>query len=129
MRVQTVFEQVEFKQANLANPASAEKAFLCDGGDTFDIVFNLAAETKYSQSEEVGGRRVAGRGLVEGGGSVLAEISGRGGRGGAGRQWEIEVGGAGEAGDQLNNSLKWYWPCCCVILPCVVEYLFLKKGR
>jgi len=52
---QHVFEQVEFRQANLANPVSVEKAFQCDGGDTFDIVFNLAAETKYSQSEEVGG--------------------------------------------------------------------------
>ena len=46
---------MEFKQANLANVTSVEKAFRCEGGETFDLVFNLAAETKYSQSEEVGG--------------------------------------------------------------------------
>ncbi len=46
---------MEFKQANLANVTSVEKAFHCEGGETFDLVFNLAAETKYSQSEEVGG--------------------------------------------------------------------------
>ncbi len=45
-----MFTQVEFKQANLANAASAEKAF-ADG--PFQIVFNLVAETKYGQSEQV----------------------------------------------------------------------------
>ena len=50
--LQAIFEQVEFKQANLANPASAEKVFHCEQGG-FDYVFNLAAETKYSQSDEV----------------------------------------------------------------------------
>ncbi len=50
---QDVFQQVEFRQANLANPASAEKAFAdCQ----FQIVFNLVAETKYGQSEQVGSR-------------------------------------------------------------------------
>ena len=50
--IQAIFTQVEFKQVNLANPASAEKAFASDDGP-FDFVYNLAAETKYSQSEEV----------------------------------------------------------------------------
>lgn len=49
---QAIFEQVEFKQANLANPASAEKAFHHEAG-AFHYVFNLAAETKYGQSDEV----------------------------------------------------------------------------
>jgi len=50
-----IFEdpKVEFRQANLANPAAAEKAFTQDNGQEFDYVFNLAAETKYGQSEEV----------------------------------------------------------------------------
>uniref|UniRef100_A0A2C9L0A8 NAD-dependent epimerase/dehydratase domain-containing protein n=1 Tax=Biomphalaria glabrata TaxID=6526 RepID=A0A2C9L0A8_BIOGL len=42
---------VEFCHANLINKASAEKAF-SDSGD-FDFVINLAAETKYGQSEPV----------------------------------------------------------------------------
>lgn len=50
--LQSIFEQVEFKQANLANTASVEKAFHSDDGN-FHYVFNLAAETKYSQSDEV----------------------------------------------------------------------------
>ena len=49
---QSAFEQVEFKQANLANAASVEKAFHLEDGK-FHYVFNLAAETKYSQSDEV----------------------------------------------------------------------------
>jgi len=44
-------ENVEFKQGNLTSPASIEKMFTVDGG--FNIVFNLAAETKYSQTDEV----------------------------------------------------------------------------
>ncbi|XP_064387862.1 dTDP-D-glucose 4,6-dehydratase-like [Halichondria panicea] len=50
-----VFAQVEFKQLNLANAASADKAF-ADG--PFQIVYNLAAETKYGQSEQVYEERV-----------------------------------------------------------------------
>ncbi|KAJ3260469.1 hypothetical protein HK103_000611 [Boothiomyces macroporosus] len=42
--------RVEFKQANLVN---AEKVFSREDGKQFDIVFNLAAETKYGQAEEV----------------------------------------------------------------------------
>nr|KAI8752522.1 dTDP-D-glucose 4; 6-dehydratase-like isoform X2 [Biomphalaria glabrata] len=42
---------VEFCHANLINKASAEKAF-SDSGE-FDFVINLAAETKYGQSEPV----------------------------------------------------------------------------
>lgn len=52
-----VFQGVEFKQVNLANPASVEKAFHLEGGN-FDYVINLAAETKYGQSEEVYNERV-----------------------------------------------------------------------
>lgn len=50
--LQAVFKQVEFKQVNLANPAGAEKAFASDHGP-FDLVYNLVAETKYGQSDEV----------------------------------------------------------------------------
>ncbi|KAL2918560.1 hypothetical protein HK105_201961 [Polyrhizophydium stewartii] len=45
--------RVEFKQANLVNAAAAEKVFTRDDGTQFDYVFNLAAETKYGQAEEV----------------------------------------------------------------------------
>ena len=45
------FTQVEFIQANLAHLASAERAFADD--QPFDVVYNLAAETKYGQSDEV----------------------------------------------------------------------------
>lgn len=43
---------MDFKQANLAVPQSAEHAF-SDEGSSFDYVFNLAAETKYGQSPDV----------------------------------------------------------------------------
>lgn len=52
------FSQVEFVQANLVNPASAEKVFACDDAAPFDLVYNLATETKYSQSDEVYKERV-----------------------------------------------------------------------
>ena len=42
---------VEFQSANLVHEASAEKAFQSDV--PFDFCINLAAETKYGQSEEV----------------------------------------------------------------------------
>ena len=42
---------MEFKQANLASSSGAEKAFADDS--PFDVVYNLAAETKYGQSPEV----------------------------------------------------------------------------
>ncbi|KAJ3038679.1 hypothetical protein HDV00_000428 [Rhizophlyctis rosea] len=50
-----IFEdkRVDFRQANLVNPAAAEKAYARDDGKEFDYVFNLAAETKYGQTEEV----------------------------------------------------------------------------
>jgi ABC-type transporter MlaC component len=35
------------------NLASTEKAFTREDGKEFDLVFNLAAETKYGQAEEV----------------------------------------------------------------------------
>ncbi|XP_041355409.1 dTDP-D-glucose 4,6-dehydratase-like [Gigantopelta aegis] len=43
---------VEFKQCNLINPGSVDAAFALDDGQ-FDYVFNLAAETKYGQTEPV----------------------------------------------------------------------------
>ena len=48
---QAAFTQVEFIQANLAHSTSAERAFADD--QPFDVVYNLAAETKYGQSDEV----------------------------------------------------------------------------
>jgi len=44
-------EKVTTKQANLCSPTSIEKFFATEG--TWDIVVNLAAETKYGQTEEV----------------------------------------------------------------------------
>lgn len=52
-----IFAQVDFKQANLSSPASCERVFHDDEG-AFDLVVNLAAETKYGQSEEVYKERV-----------------------------------------------------------------------
>ncbi|XP_065183945.1 aurachin B dehydrogenase-like [Sycon ciliatum] len=51
------FEKVEFKSANLVNPANMDRVFDdADGG--WDFVFNLAAETKYGQTDEVYHERV-----------------------------------------------------------------------
>jgi len=44
-------EKVTTKQANLCSPQSIEKFFHTEG--TWDVVVNLAAETKYGQTEEV----------------------------------------------------------------------------
>lgn len=49
---QAIFQQVDFKQTNLSNPASCDRVFADDEGP-FDLVYNLAAETKYGQSSEV----------------------------------------------------------------------------
>mmetsp|Transcript_16388 Transcript_16388/g.24454 ORF Transcript_16388/g.24454 Transcript_16388/m.24454 type:complete len:377 (+) Transcript_16388:46-1176(+) len=53
-------DRVEYKQSNLTSDASIKKAFTDAAkkgsfkeGDKFDIVINLAAETKYGQSDEV----------------------------------------------------------------------------
>jgi len=43
---------VDYVQANLSNPRMIEKAFKEDFGP-WDVIVNLASETKYSQSEEV----------------------------------------------------------------------------
>jgi len=45
-------ELVDVKQLNLAKEASAAKAYE-DGGTHWDLVVNLAGETKYSQTDEV----------------------------------------------------------------------------
>ncbi|KAI1315529.1 hypothetical protein EDD11_000675 [Mortierella claussenii] len=52
-RFQAAFEQVEFMQGNLSNPASVEKCFTRADGSSFDYVVNFAAETKYSQPKEI----------------------------------------------------------------------------
>lgn len=44
--------RVETMQGNLTNPTSIAKVFTIEGGK-FNYVFNLACETKYSQTEEV----------------------------------------------------------------------------
>jgi len=43
---------VEYMQGNLTSPASIAKVFTLEGGK-FNLVFNLAAETKYGQTEAV----------------------------------------------------------------------------
>jgi len=50
--IQAAFDNpiVEFKQANLSNAAGVAKSF---EGDKWNYVINLAAETKYGQTEEV----------------------------------------------------------------------------
>ncbi|XP_077993896.1 dTDP-glucose 4,6-dehydratase-like [Glandiceps talaboti] len=47
-----VFSKVEYQSANLINQASCERCYHDDEGE-YDIVVNLAAETKYGQSEPV----------------------------------------------------------------------------
>jgi len=46
-----IFEQIDFKQSNLARPATIAKVF--DDDVSYDYVINLAGETKYSQADEV----------------------------------------------------------------------------
>lgn len=46
---------VEYKQCNLSTEAGVNKAYQLDSGN-FDVVFNLAAETKYGQTDEVRSR-------------------------------------------------------------------------
>jgi len=52
--------KLTFKQANLTNTAAVEKIFTRDDGTEYDYVFNLAAETKYGQSEAVYDEKVYG---------------------------------------------------------------------
>ncbi|KAI8068321.1 hypothetical protein BC940DRAFT_299695 [Gongronella butleri] len=47
------FQHVEFKQANLSQPASIAQCFERDDGAQFDYVFNFAGESKYSQADMV----------------------------------------------------------------------------
>jgi len=49
---------VEYRQGNLTSPASITKSFTIDEGGKFQFVFNLAAETKYGQTEEVYNEKV-----------------------------------------------------------------------
>jgi len=52
---------VEFMQANLTSDAGMKKAYApAEGESKFEIVFNLAAETKYGQTEEVYSEKVLG---------------------------------------------------------------------
>lgn len=48
---------VEYMQGNLTSPASIAKIFSLEGGK-FNIVFNLAAETKYGQTDAVYNEKV-----------------------------------------------------------------------
>jgi len=48
---------VEYLQGNLTSPASIAKVFTLEGGK-FNIVFNLAAETKYGQTDAVYAEKV-----------------------------------------------------------------------
>eukprot|EP00339_Tiarina_fusa_P022615 CAMPEP_0117024330 /NCGR_PEP_ID=MMETSP0472-20121206/18085_1 /TAXON_ID=693140 ORGANISM="Tiarina fusus, Strain LIS" /NCGR_SAMPLE_ID=MMETSP0472 /ASSEMBLY_ACC=CAM_ASM_000603 /LENGTH=365 /DNA_ID=CAMNT_0004730741 /DNA_START=21 /DNA_END=1118 /DNA_ORIENTATION=+ len=73
---------VQAMQANLTSDAGIKKAFTPEDGDEkFDIVFNLAAETKYGQTEEVYNEKVlglsrrAGQTAVEFGVSKFIEVS------------------------------------------------------
>jgi len=73
---------VEAMQANLTSEAGIKKAFTPkEGNEKFDIVFNLAAETKYGQTEEVYREKVlglskrAGETAVEFGVSKFIEVS------------------------------------------------------
>ncbi|KAL1920640.1 uncharacterized protein VTP21DRAFT_1017 [Calcarisporiella thermophila] len=52
-RCKKAFEKVECIQGNLANPAFISKCYTQTDGKEFDIVFNLAAETRYSQNEKI----------------------------------------------------------------------------
>jgi nucleoside-diphosphate-sugar epimerase len=64
---------VEAMQANLTSEAGIKKAFTPqDGDEKFDIVFNLAAETKYGQTEEVYQEKVLG--LSKRAGETAAEF-------------------------------------------------------
>ncbi|KAL6041968.1 Epimerase domain-containing protein [Balamuthia mandrillaris] len=45
-------DNVEYMQGNLTNPTSIAKCYTIEGSK-FNLVFNLAAETKYSQTDEV----------------------------------------------------------------------------
>ena len=56
---QEVFAKIDFRQGNLANPSVMEKAFepMADGKPV-DYVVNLAAETKYGQTDEIYDERV-----------------------------------------------------------------------
>jgi len=56
-RHQNAFDKTEFLQKNLVKAASIAQAFE-DPEGKYDFVFNLAAETKYSQTEEVYNERV-----------------------------------------------------------------------
>lgn len=48
---------VEYQQGNLTSPASIAKIFTLEGGK-FNLVFNLAAETKYGQTDAVYAEKV-----------------------------------------------------------------------
>ncbi|CAG8457660.1 2511_t:CDS:2 [Funneliformis caledonium] len=52
------FNNVEVKQKDLVDPVSIRDVFTREDGSSYDYVFNLAAETKYSQSERVYEERV-----------------------------------------------------------------------
>ncbi|KYQ90749.1 NAD-dependent epimerase/dehydratase family protein [Tieghemostelium lacteum] len=50
--------QVEYMQGNLTSSVSITKVFTLEGGKKFNYVFNLAAETKYGQTDAVYNEKV-----------------------------------------------------------------------
>ncbi|CAH1761962.1 7845_t:CDS:2 [Entrophospora sp. SA101] len=52
------YQKVEVLQRNLANPTIIESIFKRKDGSSYDYVFNLAAETKYSQNERIYEERI-----------------------------------------------------------------------
>jgi len=49
---------VEFKQGNLTSAASIQRMYTIEEGGKFQLVFNLAAETQYGQTDEVYNEKV-----------------------------------------------------------------------
>ncbi|RHZ50555.1 hypothetical protein Glove_495g26 [Diversispora epigaea] len=59
-RQKAAFSKVDVKQKDLADPASISAVHETKDGGSYDYVFNLAAETKYSQIEKVYEERIFG---------------------------------------------------------------------
>jgi len=57
-RQKEAFDNVEVKQKDLVDPASIKEVFTREDESSYDYVFNLAAETKYSQNERIYEERV-----------------------------------------------------------------------
>ncbi|CAG8545640.1 2104_t:CDS:10 [Diversispora eburnea] len=60
VRQKAAFSKVDVKQKDLADPVSISAVHEREDGSSYDYVFNLAAETKYSQNEKVYEERILG---------------------------------------------------------------------